>query len=451
MSTPIKRILFFFETVVKRNVSNHPQYPNKLQVSALQFYFRSFPFVPTLPISWNSKERKLVPLKSTIKRFAFLTWLFFFDFLIGIIFPCILLWLNFKITSNNEIKYKLEVTTTTFNILYIVGTLTSVNYVILFWTDKAAEISYDYKVIGKFTNFLYQGTTKVLQRFCLKTFTFYFYFFSVRRQNTDLREFKRKIDVIGILTCLNCAGFIISAYLVPVVSVFFKMDPLWHILYRIFPLCVLDSGCVSSEIYCVIIFYGFRSICVISWMLNSGKIMGGTMLFAWIFFELFNECAAMLQELKSEQGMHLYKAYWKVASGFRYYRTTFAVGIYGGIWILTVCLYATVVIIPNVSPLTFVYVTFPLCGGVGVLAFMFLPYALKFTGVSQNLIRKWRYAAGENAHCWKNKIMRREIKAMQPVVIKVGEYFLLDKSVAAVVIDTILNETVRLIVSLRNL
>ncbi len=68
----------------------------------------------------------------------------------------------------------------------------------------------------------------------------------------------------------------------------------------------------------------------------------------------------MINDLKTEQGMRLYWTYWKVYAGVKYWgKAGLAIGIYGGTWLVTICLYASVVIIPNANPFTLVYITFP--------------------------------------------------------------------------------------------
>ncbi len=82
---------------------------------------------------------------------------------------------------------------------------------------------------------------------------------------------------------------------------------------------------------------------------------------------------------------------------------------------------------------------------------MCLPYVLQFPILSRSLINKWRYAAGMQGNSLKGKIMRREVRAVQPITVKVGDFFSLDKSIVVVVITAILDQTVDLIMSLNQI
>ncbi len=265
-------------------------------------------------------------------------------------------------------------------------------------------------------------------------------------------KLKSKIDVIGIASQLNCQGFVSIAYLAPTMCLYFEMDPMWIILQMIFPSCISDKKYVTEDFSCRIWFYGIRPGLIYGWMTSTCRTMGGSIFFAWIFFEMFNQCAVKLHALKPELGMHLYWAYWKIYAGVKYWgRAALAVGIYGGIWLVTICLFATIIIIPNVRPLTFVYITFPMTALIAIVALACLPQALDFPSASVSLINKWRYYSGIKSGSFKGKVMRRQVKAMQPTTVRVGQFFNLDKSIVVLVTTAIVDETVNLIMSLGNI
>lgn len=153
----INRFLSFFEKILKSPLSTYPKYPNKLQVSALIFFFRSFLFLPISPISWNSNKRRLVPFKNIRQKYIYLAWVFLFDFLIGVASPSYLLWQEFSKNGRKTNQSKMGLKKSTFQVLFAVGTFTSVCYSIFTWTIPAKYICLDYKVVSNFANYLHYG------------------------------------------------------------------------------------------------------------------------------------------------------------------------------------------------------------------------------------------------------------------------------------------------------
>ncbi len=152
----LESLLCFLQNLGNLPLADYPKYPNKLQVSALIVFFKSFPLLPSSVIFWDSKKRALAHRTSKIQKVKFLAWIFLFELLVGVILPCNLLWLEFS-SNKDTVGYKMGMKKATFQILYI-GTITSVGYALFTWMTKADEISYDYKVVGNFTNYLDRGT-----------------------------------------------------------------------------------------------------------------------------------------------------------------------------------------------------------------------------------------------------------------------------------------------------
>lgn len=184
MASHILKVLGRFENKVKYQLENYPKYPNKLQVIASIYFFKCFPFLPRSPVSWCSKNRSLVSLKNKFQTFLYLTWVFVFEFLVGLVSPCYLLWKEFANTPINGVDIKMGMKTSTFQILFAVGTFMSVCYSIFTWTIPANDICLDYKIVSNFANYLHHGRCLIyfkrshnrIRFYCFQNYFFIFKF-----------------------------------------------------------------------------------------------------------------------------------------------------------------------------------------------------------------------------------------------------------------------------------
>lgn len=148
------RLISYLEDILKSPLSSYPKYPNKLQVGALIIFFKCYPCLFSSPIKWNSKKKTLTPLKSKIRCILFLTWVFLFDFLVGVVFPGVLLILEFGDIDGDETKYKMGMKKSPFQMLFLVGTFPCVYYTISLWTMSANDVALDYQKVGQFANYM---------------------------------------------------------------------------------------------------------------------------------------------------------------------------------------------------------------------------------------------------------------------------------------------------------
>lgn len=250
------------------------------------------------------------------------------------------------------------------------------------------------------------------------------------------------------MTLSQVQGFLIACYFIPTMAVYYRMDPAWELSLALFPHCK-ENDQILDDSFCIIWFVGVRNFLTLAWAAHAGRNMCAIQILACIFFELFNQCAKNIAKVRNlRTAMQLYWIYWKISAGYKHWsKVGLAIGCYMGIWLMAVSTCVSIIVLPHVQPFLLVYVTFPITAITGLVVFLCLPIAVKFPTITENMILSWRFRVGINKQGFAEKVMRKELVAMQRVVPQVGIFFQLDRRGVSEIFVTYVDKTIDLIIS----
>lgn len=252
----------------------------------------------------------------------------------------------------------------------------------------------------------------------------------------------------GIMAAAQVVGFLIACYFTPPLAVYSRMDPGWELSVCMFPDCLSEDKRIANNVFCQFWFIGVRSFLAIAWITNTGRNLCTTQLMAWIFFDMFNECAKKIEKIRdNKRSLRWYWAYWKITTGFQQWsKVGLASGLCAGTWLFAVSTCISVMVLPYVRPFSFVYLVFPVSAITGFIAFSCVPLVVRFPRITKKLIEFWN-GHDFGTRRFERKVMKKELAAMQHVVPKVGVFFDLDRSGVLEILKTAIDSTIDLMIS----
>lgn len=129
---------------------------NKLQLSSLIFYIRSFPFLPALPFSWSRNENRFVHSNSKIRNGLYAAWILVFEMLLCVAWSLYLLFIEYRLGADLE-RGKIDKRKSLFLVLFVIGVLASIGYGLTTLLLEREQICLDFQLISRLEYLLRKG------------------------------------------------------------------------------------------------------------------------------------------------------------------------------------------------------------------------------------------------------------------------------------------------------